>query len=79
MRNYRYVVVIPEINIFVAVTFSGEAANRVVELLSDNCACKKVKEKPPTKKGDEDGDDDDDEPQSLCTGRKDFFYNLLQK
>ncbi|XP_076103308.1 microfibril-associated glycoprotein 4-like [Mytilus galloprovincialis] len=44
-----------------AVTFYGETANKVVGLLSDNCACKTVKEKPPK------NEDDEDEPQSSCT------------
>ncbi|CAC5377467.1 FCN [Mytilus coruscus] len=38
-----------------AVTFSGEAAIKIVELLSDNRACKT---------------DDDDEPQSSCTVKR---------
>ncbi|CAC5377465.1 Fibrinogen-like protein A,Ryncolin-4,Angiopoietin-related protein 7,Angiopoietin-related protein 1,Ficolin-3,Ficolin-1-B,Techylectin-5A,Ficolin-2,Ryncolin-1,Tenascin-R,Fibrinogen-like protein 1,Angiopoietin-1,Tenascin-X,Fibrinogen C domain-containing protein 1-A,Tenascin-N,Veficolin-1,Ryncolin-3,Tenascin,Fibroleukin, Fibrinogen C domain-containing protein 1,Fibrinogen gamma chain,Techylectin-like protein,Ryncolin-2,Fibrinogen beta chain,Angiopoietin-related protein 6,Techylectin-5B,Angiopoietin-related pro len=38
-----------------AVTFSGEAAIKIVELLSDNCACKT---------------DDDDELQSSCTVKR---------
>ncbi|XP_052100965.1 ryncolin-4-like [Mytilus californianus] len=48
-----------------AVTFYGETANKVVGLLSDNCACKTVKENPPKKIVDE--DEDDDEPQYSCT------------
>ncbi|XP_076103307.1 microfibril-associated glycoprotein 4-like [Mytilus galloprovincialis] len=57
-----------------AVTFYGETANKVVGLLSDNCACKTVKEKPPKKIVNEDDDDDeteeDDEPESSCTVTK---------
>ncbi|XP_063435718.1 fibrinogen C domain-containing protein 1-like [Mytilus trossulus] len=53
------------------VTFYGDTANKVVGLLSDNCACKTVKEKPPKKIVNEEDDDDeeeeDDEPQSSCT------------
>ncbi|VDI51267.1 Hypothetical predicted protein [Mytilus galloprovincialis] len=47
-----------------AVTFSGEAANRVVKLLSENCACKTVTILP------ENPDQDDDEPQLSCTVKK---------
>ncbi|XP_076090213.1 uncharacterized protein LOC143062389 [Mytilus galloprovincialis] len=50
------------------VTFSGETATKVVELLSDNCACKKVKE-----------DDDDDEPQSPCTVKRPTDCGELDK
>ncbi|VDI61479.1 Hypothetical predicted protein [Mytilus galloprovincialis] len=48
-----------------AVTFSGETATKVVELLSDNCACKKVKE--------------DDEPQSSCTVKRPTDCGELDK
>ncbi|XP_063435720.1 ryncolin-4-like [Mytilus trossulus] len=51
-----------------AVTFYGETANKVVELLSDNYACKTVKEKPPKKIVDE--GEDDDEPDSSCTVKR---------
>lgn len=61
----------------VAVTFYGETANKVVGLLTDNCACKTVKEKPPKKIVNEDDDDDemeeDDEPQFSCTGMRAIF------
>ncbi|XP_052100762.1 microfibril-associated glycoprotein 4-like [Mytilus californianus] len=56
-----------------AVTFSGEAANKVVELLSDNCACKTVKEKP------KEIVDQDEEPESSCTVKRPVDCGDLDK
>ncbi|XP_052098261.1 microfibril-associated glycoprotein 4-like isoform X2 [Mytilus californianus] len=55
-----------------AVTFYGETANKVVGLLSDNCACR-------TNNEIVDEDDDDDEPQSSCKVKRPSDCGELDK